>query len=419
VNSVPALAPEYDAPEILGLSILAHLVYSGSDQGPLRALMSERLSEDPTAAGVLMDASMLLQLTGQGEAGLSVQASALEFRRVYKRLYGQANGLRLLVIMVAGDFMANTPFDFLLEGSDIQAHLVYADAEGRLPETVPDHDVAFVAVGESEPNLPVLQGLKTSLANWPRPVFNADVAAIADLTRDGVSASFADCPSVVAPPTARIDRAGLARLAAGDLQLAPVFGQAVEWPVIVRPIGSHAGGGLVKIDRPAEFSAYLEAQLEPEFFLSPFVDYRSPDGQFRKQRVAFIDGKPFISHLAISPHWMVHYLSAGMAESAEKRAEEAEFMAGFDTGFATRQAEAIQALTTRIGLDYFAIDCAELADGRLLLFEADVAMIVHDLDDSVRFAYKKPAMRKLFDAFQAALAKRVGGGAGQGTQSAA
>lgn len=417
--SVPALAPDMEAPEILGLSTLAHLVYSGSDQGPLRNLMSERLSADPTDAGVLMDASMLLQLTGQGEAGLSVQASALEFRRVYKRCYGQADGLRLLVIMVAGDFMANTPFDFLLEGSDIQAHLVYADAEGRLPETVPDHDVAFVAVGESEPNLPVLQGLKAALANWPRPVFNADVAAIAGLTRDGVSAAFADCAEVVAPPTARIDRIGLARLAAGDLQLSVVFGSTVDWPVIVRPIDSHAGGGLVKIDRPAELSAYLEAQGEPEFFLSPFVDYVSPDGQFRKARVAFIDGRPFISHLAISPHWMVHYLSAGMAESAEKRAEEAEFMAGFDAGFAARQAEAVKALTSRIGLDYFAIDCAELADGRLLLFEADVAMIVHDLDDSIRFAYKKPAMRKLFDAFQAALGRRMGDGAGRGAQSAA
>ncbi|MBS0298272.1 MAG: tetratricopeptide repeat-containing protein [Proteobacteria bacterium] len=419
MTSVPALAPDMEAPEILGLSTLAHLVYSGSDQGPLRNLMSERLSADPTDAGVLMDASMLLQLTGQGEAGLQVQASALEFRRIYKRLYAQANGLRLLVIMVAGDFMANTPFDFLLEGSDIQAHLVYADPEGRLPETVPDHDVAFVAVGESEPNLPVLQGLKAALADWPRPVFNADVAAIAALTRDGVSSAFADCASVVAPPTARIDRSGLARLAAGDLQLSAVFGSAVDWPVIVRPIDSHAGGGLVKIDRAAELSAYLEAQGEPEFFLSPFVDYASPDGQFRKARVAFIDGKPFISHLAISPHWMVHYLSAGMAESPEKRAEEAEFMAGFDAGFAARQAEAVKALTSRIGLDYFAIDCAELADGRLLLFEADVAMIVHDLDDSVRFAYKKPAMRKLFDAFQAALGRRMGDGAGRGAQSAA
>jgi hypothetical protein len=100
---------------------------------------------------------------------------------------------------------------------------------------------------------------------------------------------------------------------------------------------------------------------------------------------------------------MVHYLSAGMAGDAGKRAEEARFMASFDTDFAARHQAAFASLHRRTELDYFAIDCAELPDGRLLLFEADVAMIVHDLDSESLYPYKKPAMARLFAAFQAAL----------------
>ena len=86
-------------------------------------------------------------------------------------------------------------------------------------------------------------------------------------------------------------------------------------------------------------------------------------------------------------------------------------MEGFDADFAVRHADAFSALHRRIGLDYFGIDCAELPDGRLLLFEADVAMIVHDLDPEELFPYKKPAMHRLFAAFQAELARTAGQGA--------
>ena len=78
-------------------------------------------------------------------------------------------------------------------------------------------------------------------------------------------------------------------------------------------------------------------------------------------------------------------------------------MASFDAGFATRHAQAFEALAKAVGLDYFGLDCAELPDGRLLVFELDVAMIVHDMDSETLFPYKKPAMHKLFAAFVAAL----------------
>jgi hypothetical protein len=107
--------------------------------------------------------------------------------------------------------------------------------------------------------------------------------------------------------------------------------------------------------------------------------------------------------MAVGDHWMVHYLNAGMAESAEKRAEEAAAMAGFALDFAIRHAAALAGMVERLGLDYFAIDCAETSGGELLLFEADVSMIVHALDPEDLYPYKRAQMAKVFKAFEALL----------------
>ncbi|MBF0562614.1 MAG: hypothetical protein HQL37_11455 [Alphaproteobacteria bacterium] len=128
---------------------------------------------------------------------------------------------------------------------------------------------------------------------------------------------------------------------------------------------------------------------------------------FRKYRIALIGGRPFVCHVAVGEHWMLHYLNAGMLDSAEKRAEEARVFATFDDDFARRHAVALRALVERVGLDYFVIDCAETRDGELLLFEADTAMIIHDMDPPDLFPYKSPQMKKVFAAFQAMLRAMV------------
>jgi hypothetical protein len=83
-------------------------------------------------------------------------------------------------------------------------------------------------------------------------------------------------------------------------------------------------------------------------------------------------------------------------------------MAGFDTGFAMRHHAAFAELTQTLGLDYYGIDCAETKDGRLLVFETDVAMIVHAMDSAELYPYKKPAMEKLFNGFVTGLAVAAG-----------
>ena len=379
----------------IGPAAFARMVFEGRPLEPVFERLKERAQTYPDDAGARMDIATMLLMSGQLEAGLAMQAESLGMQRAYVRPARAPASLRLLAIVAAGDLMANTPLDFLLEDAAIDLISLFVAPDGRLPE-VPPHDVAFLAIGESEANAPLLDALAPQLARWPGPLVNGDPQRIRALSRDRVSAGLAGSPAVYSPSVARLGRAELEGWIDGRR---PPFG----FPLLVRPLASHAGAGLARLDAAAEVLGYLADQPEAAFYVCPFIDYAGKDGLFRKQRIALIGGRPFVCHLAVSEHWMVHYLSAGMAERPERRAEEAALMADFDEDFAVRHADAFAALNASLRLDYAAIDCAELADGRLLLFEADTAMIVHAMDPPDLFAYKAAPMRKLFAAFEAML----------------
>lgn len=382
---------------VIGLAALTHDAYAGVDLKPIWDGLVERIGADPYDAGALLDISNLLQLTGQRAEGLEAQSHALALHQVYERK-GEPGGLRLLAFVKAGDLMANTPLDFLLQDSKATLIQLYVDGTTPLP-SIPDHDVAIVAIGEADDSHAVLACLDSILESWPRPVLNRKVQAIIDLSRSAVSDLFAHSHQVIAPKTLRISRPDLVEIAMGRAEL----DAALTWPILVRPVGSHAGNHLEKIADPYALTRYLRGFTSAQAYVAPFVDYASLDGQFRKYRIGLIGKRPYLSHLAISDHWMVHYLNAGMSDSQVKRDEEAEAMARFDQDFALRHKAALDELCARIDLDYFAIDCAETRDGKLLLFEADAAMIIHAMDQPDLFPYKGPQMKRLFGAFQALL----------------
>jgi len=401
VETVPASDPC----ELIGLASLAKRAFDGGDLAPLSSDLIRRMIAEPENAAVLMDLATIEHLYGNRGDALDLQRRALERERIYRRpsaVQGQ-NELRLLAFMAPGDFMANTPLEFLLEGSNVRLDMLYVVPDAPLPEAIPDHDLAFVAVGESDENQIILRALEPVIRGWPRPVLNAP-ERIAHLSREGTWELLRSAPSIAIPPTLRFDRQSFARIASDGASIEGVPGDA-QFPIIARPIGSHAGQGLTKLETPAAALAYLREHPEPEFYVARFIDYRGPDGMFRKYRIALIDGRPYACHMGVSEHWMIHYLNAGMRESAAKRAEEARFMAEFDQDFARRHARAFATLADRVGLDYFGIDCGETPEGELLIFEADVAMIVHAMDPPDLFPYKRPQMRKVFDAFRAMLAR--------------
>jgi hypothetical protein len=391
-------------PPLIGLATLMRRVFAGEDLKPLATELSARAERNPQDANALLDLSTILQLTFNDELALQVQAEAFRTQRIFSIAAAkQPPKLRLLVLLGDGALIANTPVECLLEDSDIALEMLYVSQDVALPEAIPEHDVLFVAIAESEENIPLLYDLKEIGNIWPRPVLNLPIR-IALLSRDSTCAMLSDVPNVVMPVAVRMLRPILEQIAAQQQRLEEVL-EGSSFPIIIRPLDSHAGRGLAKIEDAAGLTEYLQSMSEREFYISPFVDYRSADGQFRKYRIVLIEGKPYICHLAISSHWMIHYLNAGMAESAEKRQEEEGCFTHFDEGFALRHAAALQEINQRVGLDYLGIDCAETATGELLIFEVDSNMVVHAFDPLEVYPYKQPQMHKVFAAFRSMLIK--------------
>lgn len=407
-----------DADTPLGIARLSKLAFDGVDLGPLRSQLLDKYVFEPDNAAALMDLATIEQLFGNLEDGLARHDDALAMRRVYRSPCDAAEpALRLLAFAAPGDIGNNTPLEFLLEGTGVALTTVYVVPGEPLPADIPDHDVAIVAASESDDNRPALIDIARLVATWPKPVLNHP-DQIALLARERLYTLVKPVSSIEMPVTARIDRTNFAAIGAGKVALRSHLADGA-FPLIARPIDSHAGRGLRKLDDAAAVEAYLAERSEQGFYISRYVDYRSRDGLFRKYRIVFIDGRAYACHMAIADQWMIYYLNAGMAENAAKKAEEARFMTAFDAEFAHRHHDALAALADRIGLDYFGIDCAETGDGRLLLFEADIAMIVHLMDSPAVYPYKGPQMRTIFAAFAAMLKERASFGPERRAPSAA
>jgi hypothetical protein len=398
----PVTDPLVDLPN---QAALLRKVFEGADIVPLIQAELDKLHKDITDAAAYVSLSLLYQLAGQKENGLACLEAGLHYARMFRQPAEGAT-LKLLAICAHGDLMTNTPVELLVEGLPVEVSRLYVDKAGDLPDSCPEHDVAIFAIGESDETRPALERLRGLSALWPKPMLNEPLA-ILDLARDRLWRKLDGIPGLLIPPTTRLTGAALMGVVRGERTLDQVL-PGGAFPLIVRPVGSHAGHGLTRIDDLAALAACVGQGRLNLAYVSRFIDYASADGRWRKYRIAFIDGRPHLAHLAVGDHWMVHYLNAGMAESADKRAEEAAAMAQFDEDFAVRHAAVFAGLHERLGLDYFAIDCAELPDGQLLLFEADVSMIVHALDPEDLYPYKRPQMAKLFAAFEGRLREKAG-----------
>jgi len=408
-DAIPIIDPSLTPPPIKGVAAIAHLAFAGQGLDDLLKVISHPVTSQPMMAALALDSALAHMLTFRPQQASAMQSLALSRASLFRVADSFASRgsrpLRVLALMVPGDLMMNTPLDFITAHLDVQLDLMFVLPGRPLPERMPDHDVAFFAVSESDPA--ALRRLAPMFPLWPRPALN-DPARVVRLTRNGVAAALGHAPGVATPRIVAISRDDLlAYLGRGKPigNLLPGCG----YPVLLRPVGTHAGIGLARLDGPAALAAHLAEHPTERLFLANFIDYRGPDGLFRKYRVAFIGGTPFVCHMAASEHWMVHYLNAGMVESGARRALEAEAFADFDSGFARRHRAAFAAIDGWISLDYHQIDCAETPDGRLLLFEADTAAIVHMMDPPDMFPYKVPQMRRVVEAFGAMLGRRAAG----------
>jgi hypothetical protein len=390
-----------------GMAKLAKLAFDGGNLRPLRQELIARLQDGTAEAGEGLDLSLIVQLLGDKQAGLAVQHEVLKAHRLFRVPCDSENPrLRVLALAADTDMGSNTPIEFLLDQSEVELMVLYVTSDADLPVPLPDHDVAIVIASDSDDCREALRNIDRMASKWPRPLLNPP-KSVCSLDRDKLHILLQGIDGLEIPATITVSQDRLVRVSQGTETLAAAAAAELDFPIIIRPRGSHAGVGLARIDDVAALTRYLGEREEREFFVSRFVDYSSADGQFRKFRIVFVDGQPFACHMAIADRWDIWYLNAGMADSAAKRLEEETFMATFEIGFGRRHRSALSQLAARLALDYFTIDCAETKDGSLLIFEADNTAVVHNMDMPHIFPYKPPQMRRVFDAFLAMLQRRA------------
>ncbi len=260
------------------------------------------------------------------------------------------------------------------------------DQAGRLPR----HDFVFNAIGEPELPTATHMAVKRFARNCPVPFLNRP-DRVARTSRIVLPDLLGDLPDVVVPPVVRWH--------ADE----PV--PAVALPVLLRPVGAHGGTGLVRV---ATADALADAaRPHAACDLTGFHDFAGPDGLYRKYRVIFIDRRPYPYHLAIGEDWLVHYVTALMQHHATRRAEEARFLADPAAALGGRAMAALAAIGKRLDLDYAGVDFSRLADGRVLVFEANATMVVHPETPGSAFDYKNTAVSAILAAFDTFVATRM------------
>ncbi len=382
----------------VGVAALTQVAFDGGDLNLLRDKLMEQCRVNPVSAGALMDLSVIEQLEGKSAQGLALQSMALETCQSFLTYKTPPGPITLLVYAAPIHMGGNTPVEFLLPQGEI--NIVTYFVTDQPTSDLPPHDVAFCAAPADAHDADVFfDKVRKISAASAAPVLNLPDVLVKP-ERDILPGLFERTKGLRIPKTLRIGAADLEK-ALNDQTEKTVFGDVGIYPYVVRPVGSHAGFGLAKIENRAEFLKYLSQRTEEQYFVGEFIHYASrSDRQFRKYRIVLIDGQAYPCHMAISEQWNVWYMNADMQRTKAKRREEAAFMTQFGDAFGAKHATALGALCDGMGLDYFGLDCAEDENGDLVVFEVDNALIVHDMDCRATYPYKACHMQRIFDGFQ-------------------
>ncbi len=300
------------------------------------------------------------------------------------------------VLALYAPFAGNTPTGYLFKNVDYDTDTLALLPSTDIDSIRPDgYSVVVNLISDADQSADVLPTANELAERFGTAIVNHPTR-VARTTRDATTEMFADIPACRIPKTFRLaadqDRTALA------IDLA--------FPLLVRPTGTHGGDQFEKVEDRAALDAELAAQPGGDHYLIEYIDYRSADGYFRKYRFIIVAGEIFPYHLAVGRDWKLHRDSADMRDLSWVRDEERSFLAHPDRTFDARHMDALRTIATRIGLEYFGVDCGLNTSGDLVLFEVNASMLVHGEDGEL--AYKDPFIRRIKTAFNAMLARLAG-----------
>jgi len=344
---------------------------------------------DESRSRAHMQIYSIAQILERPELALIHQTRALAQTRLFTEPGKNPNGPVVLVLKAVGDWQINTPTDFIIRSQDWgTVHHYYLDEARPITPDIPECDIIFNAIAEPDRAAGAMKAAAKIVAFLGKPCIN-DPIFMGQANRERAAQKLAALPNSIIPVVRRITQPH-------ELSDFPT-------PFLLRPIGTHAGNGMLLIQQSAD----IPATLDGEHYALPFVDYISADGQYRKYRVVVVAGQPFPFHMGLSVNWMVHYANAKPVDRDQMDREEEAFLADIATVFPAPLLDDLSKMAELLDLDFFAVDCGIHQDGRLVLFEVDAGAIIHTLDNPDLYPYKHKYVPRIYDALKDAIQSKI------------
>jgi aromatic-L-amino-acid/L-tryptophan decarboxylase len=378
---------------------LGNVLYESGEFAAARERFEAALQYDPGHREAHQGLSYALAELGDEDGALRHRREAFQDRPVVALPYrgeGPPVSLLLLVSSVGG----NIPTRNLLDDRVFQTFVVVPEFyNSNVP--LPPHQVVFNAIGDADLAAPALSAAQSILALSNAPVINLPSKVLATGRAD--HARLADLPGVVMPLTVTLPR----ELLTSPDAAATLTRHGFRFPLLVRTPGFHTGRYFVRVESPEALAGAVAELPGKELTVIEFLNGRGADGKVRKYRVMMVGGQLYPLHVAISSHWKIHYFTADMADREDHRAEDAEFLENMPWVIGTRAVEALAHIHATLGLDYGGIDFGLSDTGELLLFEANATMVVNPPEPDQRWAYRRPAVERIFAAVRRMLTAHI------------
>jgi len=382
-----------------GLGILLHTI-GGKDDEAITCL-ERSISLNATNYSSYNTLGSILLRMGQTAKSLAMFRQAQEICPLTSWPARKAKADFSVVILDAPGGGCTPVHNFLIRNASYDCHIycVLPDSPPHLDMIRAKADVVLNIIADADYCKEILPFAQDLVERLGRPTVNSP-CLIMNTNRETVAQRLVDIPLCRIPKTMRLS----GHLLAEALANKRLYGFTM--PLLIRLAGNHGGDDFEKCDDVDAILDFISTRPEADYYLIEYVDYRSADGFFRKYRLICIDGKLFPYHLAIHDNWKVHHFRTDMANQSWMREEEKSFLRDPQLVFDAPHQAALLTVAAATKLDYSGIDCALDRDGRIVVFETNAAMLVHDETDEL-FAYKNPYIFRIKDAFDAMLKRLV------------
>jgi hypothetical protein len=246
------------------------------------------------------------------------------------------------------------------------AHAKLAEIEMAI---VPREGILFNMISDPDLNPHILSNLRTVLRQQKNRKIVNHPKQVLQTHREEVAKAASGITGLVTPGTIRVaNKPAIAKKS--------VAAAGLRYPLLARSTGAHGGKALVKIDEASKIGE-ISTLSSRQIYLTEFYDFRSRDDLYRKCRFfVFATGELVPRHLIIGRDWNIHSRTRSDVMIAQPSLldEEREFLENHQAILGDRRLNALRTLINRLGLHCLGVDASPLANGDLLLFEANACM---------------------------------------------